>query len=154
MAEEKENQNQGQEGQGQNADKITKQFNANIKKLVALMNGESNLKRVNVPAGEVGKIVEELVGERRKEKIEEFKKKAKEILDKYIEFQKAVKKEETEFTNKVNGKKKEFNEELVKLFAFVDDIAAVERGYYQAIGGLGATGTTAEPTSETPEVKE
>lgn len=150
MAEEKENQ--GQEVQG-GGDKITKQFNFNIKKLVALMNGESNLKKVNVPSGEVGKIVEELVGERRKEKIEEFKKKAKEILDKYIEFQKAVKKEEGEFTNKVNGKKKEFNDELVKLFAFVDDIAAVERGYYQAIGGLGSTGSTSEST-ETPEVKE
>ena len=77
MAEATEQEKQGQEGQGQNADKITKQFNANIKKLVALMNGETNLKRVNVPAGEVGKVVEELIGERRKEKFEEFKKKAK-----------------------------------------------------------------------------
>ncbi len=148
MADEKENQ--GQDGQG-GADKITKQFDANIKKLVALMGGKDNLKKVNVPAGDVGTIVTELVGERRKEKIDEFKKKAKEILDKKLEFDKAIRKEEDEFKNKVNAKKKEFNEELSKLFSFVDDINAVERSYYQSISEMASA---SETSPAGPEVKE
>lgn len=136
MAEELENKEQGQQGQqGGDQDKVTKQYEANIKKLVALIGGKENFPKSNIPSGEIGEIVTSLLAERKKGKIEEFKKKANEILDKKVEFDKAVRKEETEFKNKVSAKKKEFNEELLKLFAFVDDIKALEESYYSSING-------------------
>ena len=114
-------------------DKVSKQFDANLRKLVAIMGGQKNMKKVSVPSDEVGDVVEELLKERRDEKVKEFKAKAKEILEKKLEFDKAVKKAEDDLKNTVNAKKKEFSEEMQKLFSFVDDIGSVEKSYYQSL---------------------
>lgn len=114
-------------------DKVSKQFDANLRKLVAIMGGQKNMKKVSVPSDEVGDVVEELLKERRAEKVQEFKAKAKEILEKKLEFDKAVRKAEDELKNTVNTKKKEFSEEMQKLFSFVDDIGSVEKSYYQSL---------------------
>lgn len=128
------------ETQQQGEDKISKQFEANFRKLVAIMGGAKNLKKVSVPSGDVGTIVEDLLKESREEKIKEFKAKAKEILTKKLEFDKACKKAEDEYKNAVNTKKKEFSEELQKLFSFVDDIGAVEKSYYASLKELTGPG--------------
>lgn len=143
MAENAENvQPQGGE------DKISKQFEANFRKLVALMGGKNNLKRVSVPSGDVGTIVEDLLKERREEKIKEFKTKAKEILEKKLNFDKDVKKAEDDLKNTVNAKKKEFSEEMQKLFSFVDDISAVEKSYYQSMKEIAEPSSDPAPTTE------
>jgi hypothetical protein len=128
-------------------DKISKQFDANFRKLVAIMGGTKNLKKVSVPSGDVGTIVDELLKERRDDKIKEFKVKAKEILEKKLDFDKNVRKAEEELKNTVNAKKKEFTEEMQKLFSFVDDIGAVEKSYYQSLKDIAPEEETSAPTA-------
>ena len=114
----------------QQNDKVSKQFDANFKKLVALLGGDKALKKTSVPNDELGNIVEDLLKERREEFVKEFKSKAKELLDKKIEFDKEVKKAEEEFKNKVTNKKKEFSEKMKGLFKMVENIQEVEKSYY------------------------
>ena len=85
MAEEVEKQ---QETPEQQNDKVSKQFDANFKKLVALLGGEKQLKKVSIPNDELGDVVEDLLKERRAEFIKDFKEKAKSLLDKKIDFDK------------------------------------------------------------------
>lgn len=116
----------------QQNDKVSKQFDANFKKLVALLGGDKALKKTSVPNDELGNIVEDLLKERREEFVKDFKSKAKELLDKKIEFDKEVKKAEEEFKNKVIGKKKEFSEKMKGLFNMVENIQEVEKSYYSS----------------------
>lgn len=116
----------------QQNDKVSKQFDANFKKLVALLGGDKALKKTSVPNDELGNIVEDLLKERREEFVKDFKSKAKELLDKKIEFDKEVKKAEEEFKNKVISKKKEFSEKMKGLFNMVENIQEVEKSYYSS----------------------
>jgi F0F1-type ATP synthase alpha subunit len=119
----------------QGADKITKAFDASFKKLVALMGGDKNLKKASIPSNEVGDIVTELLKDRRKKKIDEFKTGAIALLDKKIEFDKEVRKAEEAFKNTVNAKKKEFTEEMNKLFQNLESINDIEKSYYSNLSG-------------------
>lgn len=114
-------------------DKVSKQFEANFKKLVALFGGDAVFKKPSVPNDEIGNLVEELVKERREEKIKEFKEQAKGLLDKKINFDKECKKAEEEYKQKVIQKKKEFTDEMKKTFSIIEDINEIEKSYYESI---------------------
>lgn len=128
-----EEQEVKQETPEQQNDKVSKQFEANFKKLVALLGGEKALKKISVPNDELGGVVEDLLKERREDFIKEFKSKAKSLLDKKIEFDKEVKKAEEEFKNKVAQKKKEFSEKMKELFGMVENMQEIEKSYYQSL---------------------
>ena len=130
MAEEVEKQ---QETPEQQNDKVSKQFDANFKKLVALLGGEKQLKKVSIPNDELGDVVEDLLKERRAEFIKDFKEKAKSLLDKKIDFDKEVRKAEEEFKNKVIQKKKEFSEKMKEVFNMVENMQEIEKSYYQSL---------------------
>ncbi len=117
----------------QQNDKVSKQFDANFKKLIALLGGEKNLKKVNVPNDELGSVVEDLLKERREEFIKDFKSKAKAVLDKKIEFDKEVRKAEEALKNTVIAKKKEFSEKMKEVFSMVENIQEIEKSYYQSM---------------------
>jgi hypothetical protein len=123
----------GEETPQQKNDKITKEFDKNFKKLVALMGGSDKMKKPIVPNDNVGKIVEELLKERIEEKVKEFKDMAKSLLDKKINFDKETKKAEEEFKKTVIQKKKEFTDEMKKVFNIVEDISEIEKSYYEGI---------------------
>jgi hypothetical protein len=123
---------QGETPEQQN-DKVSKQFDANFKKLVALLGGEKNLKKVNVPNDELGSVVEDLLKERREDFIKDFKTKAKGLLDKKIDFDKEVKKAEEQLRNTVIAKKKEFSEKMKEVFSMVENMQEVEKSYYQSM---------------------
>lgn len=121
------------ESQQEQNDKVSKQFDANFKKLVALLGGEKALKKVSVPNDELGTVVEDLLKERREDFIKDFKAKAKVLLDKKLEFDKEVKKAEEEFKNKVVQKKKEFSEKMKEIFGMVENMQEIEKSYYQSL---------------------
>ena len=131
-----------EEQQKQQSDKVTKKFDAAFKKLVALMGGDKNLKKVSIPTSEVGEVVEELLKERRKAKIEEFKKGAIAVLDKKIEFDKEVRKAEDQLKNTVIQKKKEFTEEMTKLFVNFESINEIEKAYNDNLKAAQSGGAT------------
>jgi len=122
-----------QETQEQQNDKVSKKFEADFKKLVALLGGDKGLKKVAVPNDELGTIVEELLKERREEFIKDFKTKAKSLLDKKLEFDKEVKKAEEEFKKSVLNKKKEFSEKMKEVFGMVENIQEIEKSYYESM---------------------
>jgi len=122
-----------QETPEQQNDKVSKQFDANFKKLIALLGGEKTLKKVNVPNDELGTIVEDLLKERREDFIKDFKAKAKSLLDKKLEFDKEVKKAEEDFKKTVVNKKKEFSEKMKEIFNMVENIQEIEKSYYQSL---------------------
>lgn len=131
MAEATEPEKTEQGGEGQ--DKVEKQFNAAYSKLVALLGGERNMRKSKVPKDNIGKIVDELVAEKRDAAVKAFKEQAVQLLDKKVEFEKEVKKIEEECKNKVNAKRKEFTEEMQKLFKLVDGIEQIEKSYYETL---------------------
>lgn len=122
-----------EETQEQVNDKVSKKFDADFKKLLALLGGEKNLKKVSVPNDDLGNIVEELLKERREEFIKDFKSKAKGLLDKKLEFDKEVKKAEDELKAKVISKKKEFSEKMKEVFGMVENINEIEKSYYASM---------------------
>ncbi len=122
-----------QETQEQSNDKVSKKFDKDFKQLVALLGGDKNLKRVNVPNDELGTIVEELLKERREEFVKDFKTKAKGLLDKKLEFDKEVKKAEEQLKNTVISKKKEFSEKMKEVFGMVENIQQIETSYYESM---------------------
>ena len=117
------------EQQEQN-DKISKQFESNFKKLVALIGGEKNFKKPKVAKDEVGGIIESLISERKQAVIKQFTEQAIVILDKKVEFDKEVKKAEEELKKSVLAKKKEFSEKMKSLFDLVESIEEIEKSYY------------------------
>ncbi len=122
-----------QETPEQQNDKVTKQFDANFKKLIALLGGEKSLKKINVPNDELGTIVEDLLKERREEFVKDFKVKAKSLLDKKLDFDKEVKKAEEDFKKTVINKKKEFSDKMKEIFNMVENIQEIEKSYYNSM---------------------
>ena len=117
----------------QEGDKVSKQFDQNFKKLISLLGGESAFKKPTVPNSEVGGIVEELIKEKREEVIKQFKEGAKNLLNKKIEFDKECKKAEVQLKNTIIAKKKEFSDEMKKVFSLVENMQEIEKSYYSSI---------------------
>jgi len=114
-------------------DKVSKQFDANFSKLVALLGGQSIFKRPKVSNSEVSALVEELVAEQKEAVIVQFKEKARAILKKKTEFDKEIKIAEENLKKLVVQKKKEFSEEMKGLFGIVENIQEIENQYNASI---------------------
>jgi len=124
------------ESQGEQAGKVDKQYQAAFKKMVALMKGHGNMKQPRLNQDEVADIVTELIQERKKTAIAEFKKEAVTILDKKMEFDKEVKRLEQEFNSKIDAKKKEFTLAMQGLFKKIESIDEIERSYENSLKDL------------------
>jgi len=145
MAEEKEGQEQSSQ------DKIGKAFDANFKKLVAVMGGKANLKKPNIPNDEVGDIITELLAEERTAIIDKFKTDAKALLKAKLEFDKECKKAEELYINTVNTKKKEFTEKMVDLFKVLENINGIEASYYTSVKEVKDAVAPVTPATTEPE---
>lgn len=119
--------------QVQDGDKVQKNFDSNFKKLVALFQGEKNLRKSKVPHTDLGAVVEELIKDKKAKAIENFKASAVTIMDKKVEFDKEIKKLEAEFKQKKDTKLKEFTEEMLSLFKQVEGIEQIEKSYYESL---------------------
>jgi hypothetical protein len=132
-----EHEEQKTSGQPQGeAGKVDKQYQAAFKKMVALMKGQGNMKQPRLNQDEVSDIVIELIQDRKRTAIAEFKKEAVAILDKKMEFDKEVKRLEQEFNSKIDAKKKEFTLAMQGLFKKIESIDEIERSYEDSLKGL------------------
>ncbi len=66
--------------QKSDSNKVNIEYEKNLKTLVALFNGNDAFKKTKVPTDDVSKLVEEILKEKREEKLLEFKTKAKSLL--------------------------------------------------------------------------
>ena len=142
-----ENQEKQVENQQDNNDKVSKEYEKNFKKFVALLGGEANLKKVSVPNDSIGDVVKELLKERREEFIETFKQDTKDLLDKKIAFDKEVRAAEEQLKKTVTEKKKAFSEAMKKVFTMVEKIDQVEKSYYENLKGT----SEVAPVTDTKE---
>lgn len=117
-------------------DKITKRYEQNLKKLVALFRGEKAFKKGKVPNTDIQLIIEELTKERKEELVKEFKLKAAALLDKKVQFDKFVKQKEEELKNALNNKKKEFSEEMEECFKLVESIDNIVKSYSETFESI------------------
>lgn len=127
-----EQQNTPQQEGGNEYKKVEGQFNGNFKKLVALMQGESNLKKTKVPKDDVSEVITELLAERKKTAKEKLKKDAITLLDKYAEYQKKAAEAKAEYEKKIIADRKSFIKEMEEVFKQVDDMQNLEKSYYEA----------------------
>jgi hypothetical protein len=126
---------------GNDNQKIQKNYEKNLKKLVAIVGGSNNLKPINKVEKDV---MSSLVQELFKEETEAIEKSTKEglktLLKNRIEMQRSIDAKKKELANLETAKMKEFNEAAVKLFNQINGIDALENEYYSAL----TDATTAE----------
>jgi hypothetical protein len=124
-----------EQNQQNDGGKIAKQYDTNIKKLVAIVSGKENLypqKKVTEDA--MGEIVTELLKEQKEALAKTVKEDLKSILDKKVQLDKDLKAKEDELAKLKQTKQKEFNEACAKIFAKVENIEALEKNYYATLG--------------------
>jgi hypothetical protein len=138
MSEEKQGGNDNQ--------KVHKAYEKNLKKLVAIVGGESNLRQVTtVKRDTLGEIVTELFKEET-ESVEKATKEAlKTLLKNRIEMQRSLDAKKKELAQLETTKMKEFNEAAVKLFKQISGLDDLEKEYYGAL---------TDAANATPEVEE
>lgn len=125
-------QNQDQQKQ-QDAGKEAKKFEANWRKLVALMNGESIFRANKLGTEDLTIALTELTGEEKKALIAEFKDKARGLIKSKTEFDKFTKEQQKKMDQAILEKKKELNKEMQSIFGIIDKIENIERTYYEAL---------------------
>lgn len=104
-----------------------------LKKLVALLGGSNNLKKVSIPNDGLGDIVKDLLKDRREAFIKDFKEKAIKLLDSKLAFDKETRVAEEQFKNTVISKKKEFSDKMKEVFSMVENMQEVEKSYYSSL---------------------
>lgn len=133
--------NDGQQQQGGDSNKVETQFKGNIEKLAALFAGQQDIMKTNrVPNDVVNVAIEALLAEKQAKKVEEFKLKAANLLDRKVEFDRFVIQKEREFKEAVMNKKKEFNKEMEECFKLVQSIEEMRKSYTDSLGSSKAEG--------------
>ncbi len=125
-----------EEQQNQDGDKVAKKFDQNIKKLVALFNGEKAFKKTKVGNSEVSGIIAELTKERKESFIKDFKERAGKLLTSKVEFDKFVTTKQKELDQAISNKKKEFNKEMDDCFQIVENIDNLQKDYMKSFEDL------------------
>jgi hypothetical protein len=142
MSEEK--QNGGNDNQ-----KVVKAYEKNLKKLVAIVGGEANLRQVTtVKKDTLGDIVTELFKEET-ESVEKATKEAlKTLLKNRIEMQRSLDAKKKELAQLETTKMKEFNEAAVKLFKQISGLDDLEKEYYGALNDAANATIDVQETQE------
>ncbi len=139
-----ENNNNNQQNSAEDKNKIAKQYEATLKKLVAVVGGQENVygpKRV--PNDTLGTLVNDLLKERKEKLASSVKVELTELLDKKVALDKEIKAKEEELAKLKQNKQKEFNEAASKVFGKIEGIEQLEKDYYSSL-----TTTVETPTEK------
>lgn len=116
--------------------KIGKQFESNMKKLTAVLQGESLYKAPKVVGDEdLTKAIVAIAKEEKEEKLKEFVEGVRTLIKDKRAFDKFQKEKKKEFEKAVEDKQKSFNDSANKLFGLMDDIKSIEESYYNTMSG-------------------
>lgn len=114
--------------------KVIENYEKNIKKLVAIVGGEKNLKTKNkVAKNKLADLVSDLFKEETLEIEKNTKEALKQLLKNRVEMTRAIDAKKKELAQLEESKMKEFNEAAVKLFNQVEGIDSLEQEYYAAL---------------------
>lgn len=124
----------GNEQKGNDNNKVNKAFESNLKKLVAIVEGEKNLKPITKVGSDTMKnIVTELFKEETEAIEQSTKETLRDLLKKYVQMLRDIETKKKELSALEITKKKEFNEAATKLFGKIDGIGILESEYYGAL---------------------
>lgn len=127
-------QNTNNNNQQENSDKITKNFEKTMEKLVAIVGGKDQIyapKKVQKDV--LDTLVEEMLKDRKESLAKEVKADLLALLDKKVVFDKEIKAKEEEFKKLKEQKMKEFTEAANKVFGKVDNIENLAKEYYASL---------------------
>lgn len=119
----------------QEEDKTNKQFDATLKRLVAVVGGKENLSpKKRIKKDTLANVVNGLLQEKREATEKEVKEKLTELLAKKVAFDKEMSVAKADLDKLEKTKKKEFIEASQKVFQMIDGIDDLEKDYYKALG--------------------
>lgn len=140
-----------QKNNGNDKQKVVKAYDQNLKKLVAIVGGDTKLKPVTtVKKDTLGNIVTELFKEETEAVEKSTKEALKTLLKNRIEMQRSIEAKKKELAQLEVTKMKEFNEASVKLFKQISGLDDLEKEYYSALNEA----ATAEVKLEDENVEE
>lgn len=124
-------ENKGQE------DKSVKNYDAVIKKLVAIVGGTDNLFPIKkVENDVVASIVTGLLKEKKENLEKEIKADLIGLLDKHVVLKREIKAKEDELKKLSETKMKEFTEAATKVFGKIGNINQLETEYYSSLKSI------------------
>lgn len=142
------NQNTNNNNQQENSDKVTKNFEKTMEKLVAVVGGKENIYAPRkVQKDVLDTLVEGLLKERKEALEKEVKADLLALLDKKVAYDKEIKAKEEEFKKVKEQKMKEFTEAANKVFGKVDNIENLAKDYYASLGATKADDSEAVKAS-------
>jgi hypothetical protein len=119
--------------QKQESGKVKKAFEANMRKLVGLLTGDTYFKPPKATPDELVEAMATLAKEEKEQLIKNVVTEARTLIKKKRDFDKFVHEEKKKLEKKVEGEQKMFNEDAKKLFGLVKDIGLLEKSYYDTI---------------------
>lgn len=131
---------QQQQGENNDSSKVLNAYNSNLKKLVALVGGESKIKtKIRVPKDEVGDLISELFKEETTAAKDKLKADVKTLIKSKVAFDKALTEEEQKLKKLKEEKMKEFNKAAQDVFAQIEGLGELEKSYYDTLNEAGNT---------------
>jgi len=125
-------------------DKVVKNYDTTIKKLVAIVGGEENLFPIKkVKKDVVASIVTGLLKEKKESIEKEIKADLISLLDKHVLLKREIKAKEEELKKLSESKMKEFTEAANKVFNKIGNINQLETEYYASLKSV-----SSEPDKE------
>lgn len=125
---------QQQQGENNDSSKVINAYNANLKKLTAIVGGEKNIKsKIKVPKDEVGDLISELFKEETTAAKEKLKADVKNLIKAKVTFDRAIQEEEQKLKKLKEEKMKEFNKASQDVFAQIEGLGELEKSYYDSL---------------------
>lgn len=138
--------------QKEDGGKIARQFENNMKKLVALMNGRDQIvAHPKLDNDSVITAMQELTKENKKKLVDELKTKINSLVTSYVEFDNFTKQKQREMEKAIQDKKKEFNKQAEEAFKLVEKIETIERTYYESLRQAMQPSTSEQPSNTSTE---
>lgn len=123
-----------QNTQNEDNNKVAKEYDKNVKTLIAIVGGDKNLyPNKKVKKDVVTTIVDGLLKQRKEKAEEEIKADLVNILDKKVLLDKEIKAKEEELAKLKIAKQKEFNESFKKIISRIENINELEKDYYNSL---------------------
>lgn len=123
----------------QQAGKVAKAFEGNLKKLEAVLKGDKSLYKRKIKGGSIESIVQDLFKEESEATWAEFKVKLKELVKRHMDFEKFKKQETQKLENLFNEKMKEFNKEAEGLYNMIDGLGDIQKSYADSLAAVSKT---------------
>lgn len=138
MSENANNQNQNQQGQGKEGEKIQKEFDANLKKVEALLGGPRNVEfPTRVSNSVAAEIVNDLFAEEQKELESKIRNDLRTLIRTKVSADKEIKEAEGKLASLKLQKKKEYNQAANAIFKQIDNVGVILSDYTSALEAAG-----------------